>query len=111
VSFTCPVCGAVSFHPEDEATGYCGRCHNFTALKPGDVIRVRRLGSQDEWCVGVIEKASLNGLSLLMRVIDGVLRPAGGGLIAAVIAILVEDGSAREVFTNTELEVEGRVDE
>lgn len=26
-SFTCPCCGAVSFHPADLAQGYCGRCH------------------------------------------------------------------------------------
>ncbi len=28
--FTCPDCGAVSYHPEDLAHGYCGACHAFT---------------------------------------------------------------------------------
>jgi hypothetical protein len=30
MSYTCPVCGAVSGHPHDEQEGYCGRCHAFT---------------------------------------------------------------------------------
>jgi hypothetical protein len=29
-SFTCPVCGATSYHPDDIAQGYCGRCHDYT---------------------------------------------------------------------------------
>lgn len=29
-SFTCPVCGATSYNPNDVAEGYCGRCHDFT---------------------------------------------------------------------------------
>lgn len=28
--FTCPVCGAVSHHPQDGAEGYCGACHWWT---------------------------------------------------------------------------------
>jgi hypothetical protein len=32
MSFTCPRCGAVSHHPQDERHGYCGRCHDFTAV-------------------------------------------------------------------------------
>ena len=31
-TFTCPVCGAVSSHPEDLANGYCGACHAFTGV-------------------------------------------------------------------------------
>lgn len=30
-SFTCPICGAVSHHPQDVRNRYCGRCHVFTA--------------------------------------------------------------------------------
>lgn len=30
VAYRCPVCGAVSYHPDDIAQGYCGRCHAFT---------------------------------------------------------------------------------
>lgn len=29
-SFTCPVCGATSYHPQDVEHGYCGRCHDYT---------------------------------------------------------------------------------
>ena len=29
-SFTCPVCQATSYHPEDAKQGYCGRCKAFT---------------------------------------------------------------------------------
>ncbi len=29
--FTCPACGARSWHPEDARYGYCGRCHGVTA--------------------------------------------------------------------------------
>jgi ribosomal protein S27AE len=32
--FTCPRCGAKSWHPEDARQGYCGRCHDFTARRP-----------------------------------------------------------------------------
>ena len=28
--FTCPRCGAVSYHPKDIEHGYCGRCHDWT---------------------------------------------------------------------------------
>lgn len=28
-SITCPVCGAVSYHPADIEQRYCGRCHQF----------------------------------------------------------------------------------
>lgn len=29
-SFTCPECGAVSYHPQDIAEEYCGNCHIYT---------------------------------------------------------------------------------
>ena len=29
-SFTCPLCGRVSHHPDDVSHGYCGACHEFT---------------------------------------------------------------------------------
>lgn len=42
-SFRCPVCAAVSYHPEDIRHGYCGRCHAFTGAlrkypRPGILI-------------------------------------------------------------------------
>lgn len=34
-SFTCPVCGMTSPHPDDVANGYCGNCHAFTGELAG----------------------------------------------------------------------------
>lgn len=42
-SFTCPACGATSYHPADVAHGYCGRCHDFT----GSSVVMRRLTCDD----------------------------------------------------------------
>lgn len=28
--FTCPRCGATSYHPQDRAEGYCGECRWWT---------------------------------------------------------------------------------
>ncbi|SRR5579862_478463 len=77
-------------------------------LKCGDLIRIRRAYSNDEWCIGVVERASLNGESVLMRVIEGALRPEGGGIITCIIGIAcdLEKGTAKELLTDTELEVE-----
>lgn len=35
-AFTCPKCGATSFHPLDARYGYCGRCHDYTG-RPADL--------------------------------------------------------------------------
>lgn len=35
LSITCPACGATSYHPDDVANGYCGRCHAFTSPRTG----------------------------------------------------------------------------
>ena len=32
-SFTCPRCGAVSYHPADIQYSYCGACHDYTGDK------------------------------------------------------------------------------
>jgi ribosomal protein S27AE len=37
-SFTCPDCGATSYHPEDVRHGYCGRCHAFTGEDTSRVL-------------------------------------------------------------------------
>ncbi len=33
LSFTCPHCDRVSYHPADIAHGYCGACHDWTARR------------------------------------------------------------------------------
>jgi hypothetical protein len=113
MSFLCPRCGRISFHPEDERQGYCGHCHDYTALKAGDVLRIRRAGSKDEWCMCRVELASTNGQSLALRVVEGILRPQQGGIIAGAIAITIDPVRRipTEIFSNTDLEIEGRANE
>lgn len=36
MSITCPKCWRTSYHPTDEAEGYCGNCHEFTGRPDGD---------------------------------------------------------------------------
>ena len=76
-------------------------------LKQGDFIRIRRAYSDDEWCTGIVEKASPNGEHILMCVFDGALRPEGGGIITRFIAFTcdLEKGIATELLTETDLEV------
>jgi hypothetical protein len=112
LSFTCPRCGATSYHPEDERNGYCGKCHSWTALKAGDVLRVRRRDSEDVWCICQVLLASSNGLSLVLRIADdAALRTRDGGLMMGKLCLAVDPDTAivTELFTCTELEVEGRV--
>ena len=110
MSFLCPRCSRISYHPEDEKNGWCGFCHDYTALKAGDVLRIRRAGSVDSWCLCQVQLASTNGQSLALRVTDGALRPAEGGMIVGAIAVRIEANvGVFEVFTDTKLEIEGRV--
>lgn len=109
MSFTCPRCGATSYHPEDERNGYCGRCHDWTALKAGDVLRLRKEGSGDGWCICQVLLASTNGLAIALRVVDGMVRVNGGWISGAIsMQIDAKAQKAFEVITNTELEVEIR---
>lgn len=34
-TITCPRCGATSANPTDIAEGYCGHCHDWTAVRAG----------------------------------------------------------------------------
>lgn len=110
MSFLCPRCGRTSYHPDDEKHGYCGGCHDYTALKTGAVLRIRRAGSQDDWCICQVQLASTNGQSLALYVVDGgMLRPRRGGFITGAIAVSIDpQRGPYEVFTNTDLEIEGR---
>lgn len=33
MSFTCPRCGMISYHPVDEREGYCANCRDFTGRR------------------------------------------------------------------------------
>jgi predicted ATP-dependent serine protease len=57
MSFTCPRCGMTSGHPDDERQGYCGNCHDWTAvgadgsdrrLHPGEDVTRERLRALNE---------------------------------------------------------------
>jgi hypothetical protein len=37
-SFTCPRCQRTSTHPVDVRERYCGACHDWTGLKPGELV-------------------------------------------------------------------------
>lgn len=53
-SFTCPVCGTPSPHPDDAANGYCVACHMFTgelAVLPADA-RTWTTVDKTEWPAG-----------------------------------------------------------
>jgi hypothetical protein len=36
--YKCPVCQAISYHPQDIENGYCGRCHDFTRTMPMQLL-------------------------------------------------------------------------
>jgi hypothetical protein len=58
-AFTCPVCGAKSWHPEDGRQGYCGRCHAHTGdPATADLVREQRAAAAAElhsWRFGTRE--------------------------------------------------------
>ena len=43
-SYTCPDCGAISFHPEDVRYGYCGRCFAFTGEPKMTLAQCEEIG-------------------------------------------------------------------
>lgn len=47
-SFTCPVCGAVSYHPQDVAHEYCGRCGTFPENRPAG-LKCPGCGEPPRW--------------------------------------------------------------
>lgn len=49
-SFTCPRCGAVSYHPNDIREGYCGRCHDWTGDPAG--LKCPLCSQPPRWLLG-----------------------------------------------------------
>jgi hypothetical protein len=110
LSFLCPRCGRLSHHPDDEKHGYCGACEDFTALKAGDMLRIRRARSDDDWCICQVQLASTNGQALALRVVDGALRVGERAFMAGAIAVTIDpESGVFETLSDTELEIEGRV--
>jgi hypothetical protein len=79
-------------------------------LRQGETVRIRRLGSTDEWCNCRVELVSPNGLScgLSAGEDDGVLT-LDGGIILGFFAVSWAKGVPVELFTRTQLEIEQRV--
>lgn len=57
---TCPRCGMTSHSPDDERTGYCGNCHDWTSGDaPGALDPLAIL--PDEWYVADAEGYEVDG--------------------------------------------------
>lgn len=72
-------------------------------IPPGTLVRVRNMGDS-EWTLGAIALCSKNGRSFAIT-LEGPVR-GGGGIIAGVLPILVDNGRALGL-TGDEYEIEG----
>jgi len=79
-----------------------------TDVKKGDRVRVRRLGSNDEWCICGVLLVSPNGQSLALVPEDGAVHTERGGIMTGFIPVSVIGDNAYEVGTMTRLEIELR---
>ena len=75
-------------------------------LEKGDRVRVRRLGSLDNWCICRVELVSPNGMSVGLRVEDGAVHPKDGGMVTGFLPVSLMRDQAVEIATNTNLEME-----
>jgi hypothetical protein len=69
-------------------------------------VRVRRLGSTDDWCMCRIELVSPNKMSMGLRVEDGAVRPLQGGIVTGFLPVSMMRNSVVEISSKTELEIE-----
>ncbi len=69
----------------------CDQCETQarTALKKGDLVRVRLLGTDDEWCEGIAELVSSNGESIALS-LDGMVRDGRGGFIMNFLPLIAD---------------------
>jgi ribosomal protein L37E len=59
-TFTCPICGRTSHHPEDARHGYCSACSGYTAEPPPPGFRwVLFRGGSLDGCGRLIEERFL----------------------------------------------------
>lgn len=75
-------------------------------LEQGKRVRVRRLGSSDNWCICLIELVSPNKMSMGLAVEDGAVWPLEGGMITGFLPVSMMRNKAVEIATLTELEIE-----
>ena len=74
-------------------------------LTNDSIVRIRPLGSADDWCICEVAVMSTSGNSLGLLVQDGALRIRGGLMMGAVM-VSIDEGHAFETISNTELELE-----
>jgi hypothetical protein len=77
-------------------------------LKTGDIVRLRRSETDEEWTQARVKIASSNGKSVLLELGDGV-RTNTGGLYAGgmmPLSIEPENETVRDLITGTFYEVE-----
>ncbi len=65
----------------------------------GQTVRVRRDGSQDEWCLATVVLVSANGRSAGLM-LEGAVRTDGGGVILGALPLIVDE--AAETVTGLE---------
>jgi hypothetical protein len=75
-------------------------------IEQGDTVRLRPLGSTDEWCVCIVEVMSPNQQSAGLKIIEGVFRPRSGGMVLGAIPVSFTETAALFAFTGEELEME-----
>jgi hypothetical protein len=68
-------------------------------------VRVRRAGTNDDWCPAKVVLVSGNGVSAVLA-LDGAVSVSGGGCIAAILPLLIENGTATGVIVPDEYEIE-----
>jgi hypothetical protein len=78
-------------------------------LTPGQHVRVRVLGSDNEWTYGIVVIASANGVSAAIR-FEGFMRTPQG-VTCGVLPLVIDDaaGTATGALDGNEYEVEARV--
>ena len=58
-------------------------------MDKGDAIRVRKIGTDDEWCAATVILVSPNGNSVALE-LCGFVHAAGGGIIGGVLPLLID---------------------
>jgi hypothetical protein len=74
--------------------------------RKGDLVRVRALGTDDEWCVCRVDLDSPNGQALMLVPLEDNALRLSGGILMGAIAVVVRNGGAFELMSKTELEME-----
>jgi hypothetical protein len=76
-------------------------------LLKGEIVRVRKAYSDDEWCYATVEMISDNGKSAALLLENCFVRAGGNGVISGVLPLLIDEGKGTALgLEGTEYEVE-----